>query len=145
MKNIDEEILFWVKCSNDLWTRWFAHRKDGFHEFINVEQALLDALVIENLLEKGCVLNKDKFFASLRVKYHQKVNSLRTVYIQQKAGNIFGQTQTVSMDPERYYSIHSIDSTGNMSDGSPYVEVKIGDATVLEQIENVSFFVDSSF
>jgi len=146
MININNQILYWIKCSQTTWINWFKARSNGLNEFINVEKVLFDALVVDDLMDHGYILNKKSPFSFIKVMYKEnKENHMRTVYYQQKSGNIYGKLQAVNLSLNQFYSIKSIDTTGHMLNGSPYVEILIEKGFILEEIHNLDFILNPDY
>lgn len=139
MKDVTQIICFWIECCRDVWTRWFKDRDDGSHEFVSIEQLLLETLVRDKLSEDGEVFVQEDFLRHLQVKYRQAVVGSRSFCVKQKAGNIFGESRDMNIPAGSVYSVRGIDTTGTMLDGVAYVEVKIDDGFILEPFENLEF------
>ena len=140
MNNVTQLVCFWIKCCRDVWTRWFKDREDGAHEFVSVEQSLLEALVSDKLSEDGQAFVQKDFFRHLRVRYRQAIAENRSFCVKQKAGNIFGESREVHISANSIHSVRGIDTMGTMLDGVAYVEVEMDDGFILEPFENVEFY-----
>ena len=141
MKDITKLITYWVDCSNNLYQKWFAPREDGLHEFISVEEALLDALVLQKLLEEGVQIELKNFFNRVLVQYNLNVSEPRMTCAKARSGNIVGELELFTAEKGTEFFINTIDTTGNMLGIEPYSEVKIEDKFILEPVENLNFFL----
>lgn len=141
MKDVTELVLHWFKCSNDIWFRWFADREDGADEYISVESALLDSLVIDKLCIGRSDLPGGELFESLRVTYVRSVDDHRVLCHEQKNGNVYGESVKVEIPEGSLHRIKSLDSMGTMLDGVPYVELIYNDGFILEPFENLKYLL----
>lgn len=124
MKDVTELIIGWARCSHDVWTRWFKPREDGWHEFINVEDALFSALVIEQLDLHP--MSTEQFLSLTRVNFISGLDAERSVFICQKHGGSYGRPKRVELDAGTRCKILRADSTGEMIGGLPFLEVELG-------------------
>jgi len=138
MPDLTKSIQQWIACSNDIWRNWFSDRPDGQHEFSMLETVLLDVLVI-NQLGGNQSLTKDEFIAKLNVSYALPINEVRQLCNKQKAGNIFCRPQLVSIPQGSVYAVKSIDTTGQMMDGRPYIELAYESGFILEFVDALEF------
>jgi len=137
MVDISQDVMSWVKCCRDLWTRWFENRDDGDDEFPEVENALFSALVLSRVgVEQRPTL--DAIYPRLSVTYINGVAASRSVCRAQKAGNILCSPRDVESSAGATFSVRSIDCLGIMLDGEPYVELQLdGGEFLLEPIQNL--------
>jgi hypothetical protein len=143
MIDVTALVRQWILCSNDLWSRWFASTERGASEFLGIELALLDAMVLErgDLSCKG--LSIENFFEKLHVIYPTSINhQVKQLCLAQRTGNIFCKPHTVSVSAGDKFRVKSIDTMGTMQGGRPYVEVQFGDGYILESPDSVDFFVE---
>lgn len=140
MENITQSVCFWIRCCRDLWTRWFKRRGDGAHEFISIEQSLLETLVCQKLLEDGKTFSREDFYNYLRAKYRHSISDSRSFCLERKGGEIYCEIRDMRIQQGSLYSIRSIDTTETMQDGAPYVEVEMDEGFILEPFENLEFY-----
>lgn len=143
MIDVTALVKVWIRCSNELWMRWFISTKSGASEFPEIELALLNAMVIERsgLSSKG--LNVKNFFERLRIVYPGAVDEqVRQHCVVQRHGNVFCSPRVVSFPSQTYFYVRSIDTMGTMEDGRPYIEVKFDDGFILESPDSVDFIID---
>ena len=140
MKDITQIVCFWFECCRDVWRRWFKDRNEGAHEFVSIEQLLLETLVSDKLSEEGKVFVREEFFRHLQVRYRQEIVESRSFCVRQKAGNIFCKSREIRIPAGSIYSVRSMDTVGTMLDGVPYVEVEMDDGYILEPTENLEFY-----
>lgn len=124
MRDVTDIISGWAKCSHDVWNRWFVHREDGLNEFIDVEEALFSALVIEEL--DLYPLSTKQFLSSTWVNFESGLDAERQVFVQQKSGTIYGKPKRVELDVGTRCKVLRVDSTGEMIRGLPFLEVELG-------------------
>jgi hypothetical protein len=141
MKDVSDLIQYWITCSNDIWTRWFANRQHGLHEFTSVEERLLEVLVIDHLTKEHLISSPQALMRRIRVRYTNGVDDIRQVCKRQPTGNVFGKAQLVNISPGRTLRVKGIDTTGTMLGSGPYVEVEWQDHFLLEPVHNVLFLL----
>lgn len=124
MKDVTDLVTGWARCSHDVWNRWFKSRHDGWHEFINVEEALFSALVIEQL--DLYPMSSKQFLSLTRVNFPSGLNAERSVFVRQKHGGGYGRPKRVELEAGTRCKILRADSTGRMIGGLPFLEVELG-------------------
>lgn len=145
MKDLSTHIYFWIACCNDLWRNWFKDRINGAYDCAEIEDSLFRILVVRPLNQSMSESTVQDLIGRLRVQYIDDFQVNRQVCSVQKSGNIFCETEKVSLKKEGRYSIRSIDPMGTMMDSAPYVEVVIGERFVLEDPANLRFFYHSDY
>lgn len=140
MKDITQIVCFWIECCRDVWGRWFKDRDDGAHEFVSIENSLLETLVCDKLSEDGDTFVQREMFQHFRVKYRHAIAESRSFCVRQKAGNVFGESREINIAAGSIYRVQGIDTMGTMLDGVAYVEVEVDDGFILEPFENVEFY-----
>jgi hypothetical protein len=141
MKDISELIQFWIRCCCDLWTKWFKNREHGAHEFVEIEDKLLEILVIAQALHGQQVISPEEFIRRIKVRYTKDVTASRQVCKRQAAGNVFGKAEDVVISKGSLFSVRGIDTMGTMLNSGPYVEVVWKDGFILEPINNLEFLL----
>ncbi len=134
MKDITDIIAYWARCSHDVWIRWFKPREDGWHEFIDVEEALFSALVIEEL--NLYPMSTQQFLSSTWANFESGLEAERSVFIRRKSSGVFGRPKRVELDAGTRCKILHADSTGEMIGGTPFLEVELGREFFAEPIRD---------
>lgn len=143
MTDVTGLVLQWIRCSNELWSRWFSSTERGASEFPSVELALLKAMVLERggLSCEG--LSPENFFEKLWAIYPTCMgDEVRQLCVVQRSGNVFCRPRGVSIAAGEKFRVKSIDTMGTMDDGRPYVEVAFGDGYILESPDSVDFAIE---
>ena len=141
---IDVTVLVrqWIRCSNDLWSRWFASTESGASEFPDIEVALLNAMVLERGGLSSNGLSLENIFERLRVIYPTSIEEqIKQLCVVQRSGNVFCTPNSVSIQAGAILHVKSIDTMGTMEKGRAYVEVKFGDGYILESPDSVEFAI----
>ena len=126
MIEVTELIHEWIKCSNDLWARWFVTRENGADEFTDIESALLNVMVINHINSPISQQSTDSFFKRLRVRYVAPVNDFRQVCIKQTAGNIFCQSKLTAISEGIVFMVKAIDTMGTMMNVPRQLSLPVG-------------------
>lgn len=124
MKDVTDLVIAWSRCSHDVWTRWFKPREDGWHEFIDVDEALFSALVIEQL--DLYPLSTKQFLSSTWVNFNSGLDAERTVFVRQKHGGTFGKRRRVELDSGTRCKVVCFNSTEMPIDGTPSMDLELG-------------------
>jgi hypothetical protein len=140
--DITNLIRQWLLCSSDLWMRWFKDRENGADEFISIEEALLDVMVIQKLGLDLKGVSTDTFIKQLRVKYVFPVDDIRQLCIKQHAGNIYCSPKSVTIPDGSIQRVKAIDTMGTMLNDKPYVEVVFGKGFILESPDALDFLFE---
>lgn len=143
MIHVTALIRDWIRCSNDLWSRWFASTAKGASEFPDIERALLNAMVLERggLSSKG--VSPENIFQRMRVVYAVPIDEqTRQLCVVQRSGNVFCRPEIVSARAGSQFEVKSIDTMGTMQNSRPYVEVKFGGGYILESPDSVDFVIE---
>ena len=143
MTNVTGLVLQWIRCSSELWARWFSSTARGASEFNGVELALLKAMVLERGDLSPKDLSPENLFEKLWVIYPTGIGDrVRQFCVVQRSGNVFCKPRIVSIAAGEKFRVKSIDTMGAMDGGRPYVEVAFGDGYILESPDLVEFAID---
>jgi hypothetical protein len=143
MTDVTALVRHWINCSNDLWLRWFSSTERGASEFLNIELALLNVMVLERggFLETGWSI--ENFFEKLWAIYPMSIDDqVRQLCVVQRAGNVFCRPYSLSVSTGEKFRVKSIDTMGTMENGRPYIEVKFGDGYILESPDSIEFAIE---
>jgi hypothetical protein len=144
MLDISELVQAWILCSNDVWRKWFLNREHGAHEFEAIEDKLLEVLVLGRVIGREPMITSEEFIARVRVRFVRDVNESRLVCRRQRAGDIFGQSEPVTISKGCMFSVQSIDTAGTMLNSEPYVEVPWQSGFILEPPKNLEFLFEET-
>lgn len=137
--DVTQPIRYWLDCCSDVWNKWFIQQNNAEDIFIEVEQALLSALVLTPLSNDYEITPSD-FFNRLSAVYNLDISDYRSVCRQQKAGNIYCESKKIVMEKGKSLKVVSIDFMGTMLKGTPYAELKFGQSEILlEPVANLTF------
>ena len=118
MKDVTKDLVNYIKCSHDVYGKWFSKRPNGVHEFINIDDEIFEALVIDSLNEQGITLqedgsriSRDKFFKGLEVELNAPLEGEFT-FCEQKTDCTFGAVTPVEQDLGTHFPVREICPSG---------------------------------
>jgi hypothetical protein len=86
--DLTQEVLRYRECARHVWNVYFQPMRDGWHEFFPVEQALFDALVLEQFEHRPGLWEKhpDGYFDALVVVPTLAPRGLSALFVRPERG-----------------------------------------------------------